>query len=75
MTMTPSNSGDQTDPVPPSWEDQVEAELTWLRREVGRLNRELIKLGGRCNVLMKERDAALAKREHAHVQHVQRRRG
>jgi hypothetical protein len=54
---------DKDDDAQPSWEGQVEAELTWLRDEIARLNRELIKQGGRVNVLMRERDAALAKRQ------------
>jgi hypothetical protein len=42
----------------PSWEDRVEHELVALRREVEWLKHELIKQGGRVNVLFKERDAA-----------------
>jgi hypothetical protein len=37
------------------WEDSVETELAALRREVERLNHELIKVGGQTAQLMRER--------------------
>jgi hypothetical protein len=38
------------------WETSVEAELVALRREVERLNRELVKIGSHTALLMRERE-------------------
>jgi hypothetical protein len=43
-------------PPQDDWEASVEAELAVLRGEIERLNHELVKQGGRVNVLMRERD-------------------
>jgi hypothetical protein len=43
-------------PPSSSWEASIEVELIQLRREVERLSAEVLKLGGKVNVLMKERD-------------------
>jgi hypothetical protein len=51
---------DRPDPPPlqaePSWEQSVEAELYWLRREVERLSALATKLGSHVKLLMTERD-------------------
>jgi hypothetical protein len=54
---------DQDNPPPPDqqdrWEQAVEAELAALRREIERLAHEVLKLGSRVNVLMKEHEQRL----------------
>jgi hypothetical protein len=55
MTNAPTEPDDITRPQP-SWESAVEAELHRLAAEVERLSREVLKPGGRVNVLMKERE-------------------
>jgi hypothetical protein len=65
--MTQPESDALAPPPEPSWERSVEAELTWLRAEVERMSHELLKLGGRVNVLMQERAEAKGRGQaHAH---------
>jgi hypothetical protein len=52
----PISPYDAPQPGEPGWEESVETELESLLREVNALKKEMVKLGGRVNVLMKERD-------------------
>ena len=70
--MAPTQADAQA-PASPSWEDAVEAELHRLAAEVERTSHELLKLGGRMNVIMKEREERQRQErqghDHAHAQH------
>jgi hypothetical protein len=63
----PGGGPDSPGPPQPSWESAVAAEINRLAAEVERLSKETLKLGGRVNSLMKERDER--------QRHAQRRRG
>jgi hypothetical protein len=54
-SIEPPASGPQA--PEPSWEDSVEAELAALRREVERLNHELIKVGSQTARAERQRHA------------------